>query len=61
MKIKGYTTKRLVNPVTKKKIHTVFIFKGDIMYTSSRLSWWERLIFWQKGIDWEIKELLIDG
>jgi hypothetical protein len=52
MKIKGYTTKRLTNPVTGEKINSVFIFKGDVIYSTSRLNWWERLIFWKKGIDW---------
>jgi hypothetical protein len=52
MKIKGYTIKRLTTPLGKKKINAVFIFKGKTVYASSRLNWWERLVFWKKGINW---------
>jgi hypothetical protein len=44
--------KRLKNPRTGKLIGSYFIFKGDVIYGIASLKWWEKLIFWKKGIKW---------
>ena len=49
--------KRLKNPRTGKLISGYFIFKGDVIWGIGRLKWWEKLIFWKKGIKWVKKRV----
>lgn len=44
--------KRLINPITGKLIDAYFVFKGDVMYGLSPITWYEKLIFWRSGIKW---------
>jgi len=44
--------KRLINPRTGKLMNGYFIFKGDVIWGIASLKWYEKLIFWKKGIKW---------
>jgi len=44
--------KRLKNPRTDKLIKDYFAIQKGVILGMVSLKWWERLIFWKKGIKW---------